>query len=60
MGQADGACLCRPAVEGCGGGPRHLGRSTELARALLAHFNLEEVGKLLGGNYARVFAASVA
>jgi hypothetical protein len=30
-----------------------------LARALLAEFNPEEVGKLLGGNYARVFAASV-
>jgi membrane dipeptidase len=31
----------------------------DLARALLALFNPEEVGKLLGGNYARVFAASV-
>jgi membrane dipeptidase len=31
----------------------------DLARALLALFNAEEVGKLLGGNYARVFAASV-
>jgi membrane dipeptidase len=31
----------------------------DLARALLALFNPEEVQKLLGGNYARVFAASV-
>jgi membrane dipeptidase len=31
----------------------------DLARALLVLFNPEEVGKLLGGNYARVFAASV-
>jgi membrane dipeptidase len=31
----------------------------DLARELLAFFNPEEVQKLLGGNYARVFAATV-
>jgi hypothetical protein len=36
-----------------------LTRNCRIWRARLAEFNPEEVGKLLGGNYARVFAASV-